>query len=177
MKGLFRLTTVCVAAILCAGLSRGDVLTTYFFSGDCADDCTGQGQGILVLQNYTPGDNLDISNFVSFSYKSSVLDIEADSLGSIFGALPVNLPGPAEVSLQELVASVDCVGCSIDFESHTFDNNHWGIGVDDDGPNGIWSGSTNAAVPEPASVSLILGVLMCLAVIARRRMHRAPTGC
>jgi hypothetical protein len=101
MKNLFRLGTLCVAATVFAGLSHASAITTYTFTGDCTD-CTGQGMGTLVLQNYTLGDELETSNFVSFTYSSNLLSFTSDD-GSLFGVLPVNLPAPANVDIEELV--------------------------------------------------------------------------
>jgi hypothetical protein len=164
MKSLFRLTTLSVAVVLFAGLSRAAAITTYTFTGDCLEDCTGQGMGTLVLQNYTLGQALQTSNFVSFSYTSTILSIEADSLdsdnGSLSGMLPVGLPGPAQVDMQQLVVTPGCQNCNeYDFDSETVANNQWEIGVDDYGDNGTWTAAQSAAqstgVPEPATIVML----------------------
>lgn len=46
--------------------------TVYDFSGSCSD-CQDTGNGVLTLQDYTPGTALSASNFVSFIYASNLL--------------------------------------------------------------------------------------------------------
>jgi hypothetical protein len=176
MKDLFRLGTLCVAAAVFAGLSHASaIITTYDFTGDCTD-CTGQGTGTLVLANYTLGDPLETSNFVSFTYSSNLLSFESDSLdsgyGNLQGMLPVDLPGPATVEIEGLVLVPGCGDCDeLGFDSATYDSDAWSIGVEDYGTNGIWSAAaTNTAVPEPSSlVTLAAG----LAGLVAWRLRRA----
>jgi hypothetical protein len=180
MNNLFRLTTLSVAATFFASLSHASVLTTYTFTGDCGD-CTGQGTGTLVLQNYTLGDDLQNSNFVSFTYSSNLIDFTSDSLntlhGSLSGVLPTDLPGPANVDIEQLIVTPDCTDCDeYDFRSETVDNNQWQVGVDDYGMNGVWTAqnATNTAAPEPASLMMLAaglaGLLLC------DRLRALPVG-
>ncbi len=148
MKDLVRLGTLCVAATLLAGLSYASTITTYDFTADCCDDSGGpdSATGTLVLQNYTPGDELEPSNFVSFSYSSLwVPAFTTDSLeGEGFsGVLPVDLPGPADVLINE------------GFFSES--DGYFGLGDETDfGTDAIWSlAAANTAVPEPSSLAML----------------------
>jgi hypothetical protein len=116
--------------------------------------------GTLVLQNYTPGDELETSNFVSFTYSSNLLSFTSDD-GSLFGVLPVNLPAPANVDIEELVVVPGCTNCAqLGFQSSTLDNDQWQVFTEDIGTNGIWSAAApNTAVPEPSSLVMLAGGL------------------
>jgi hypothetical protein len=181
MKDLFRLIGLCVAATLLAGLSHAsDIITTYDFTGDCGD-CDGQGTGTLVLQNYTLGDPLETSNFVSFTYSSNISYISTDGLdpdpeyGFLEGMLPVDLPGPANVGIGGLELVPGSTEFEVGFESLTSNSDAWQIvELDDDyGTNGIWSAAAaKTAVPEPSSFVMLAAGLAGL--VAWRRRHRSP---
>jgi len=177
MKDLFRLIGLCAAATLFAGLSHASTITTFSFTGDCSD-CTGQATGTLVLQNYTLGDPLETSNFVSFAYSSNLISFGADSLdsfeGILEGVLPVDLPGPAIVSIENIVVSPGCEDCEeLGFYSVNYNSNAWTLGVQDYGTNGIWSAAAqNTAVPEPSSLAM-LGVALA-GLVAWRQRRRSP---
>jgi len=183
MKDLFRLGTVCVAAILFAGLSHADSITTYTFTDNCCDDGggPGSGTGTLVLQNYTLGDQLQTSNFVSFSYSSFFGSFSNDvlnSTGSLSGTLPASLPGPANLEIDGLVPP-SCLSCpGLDFLSETTNDDAFSLGTPseigtgsalDFGSDGIWSAAApNNAVPEPSLlVMLTAGLAGLLAWRAR----------
>jgi hypothetical protein len=105
-----------------------------------------------VLQNYTWGDTLDLSNFVSFSYTSNLFDIESTSISNIFGTIPVGLPGPTDVQLDELIVVPDFRDCNTyDFQSQSFGSANWEFGVTDVGSNGLWTGPAPRArrLPNP----------------------------
>jgi hypothetical protein len=177
MKDLFRLATLCVATIPLAGWCQAGPITTFTFTGTCFD-CTGQGTGTLVLQNYTPGTALQTSNFVSFFYTSNLITVEANSLNNLVGMLPASLPDAADVTMDQLVVTPSCrFNCTTyDFNSANFDNNQWSMGIDDEGTNGIWSAATTAGtVPEPGSLTMLATGLAGLGALKlRRRLLARP---
>jgi PEP-CTERM motif len=158
MKNLFWLVTMCFVAIVSMPLTASTA--TYDFTGDCFD-CQGQGMATLVLQDYTLGDPLQDSNFVSFSYASNLLNVFSTSIsgGNLTGMLPANLPGPADVTMNFVVTSSgDFQGLLFFFETANSPNdslpNQWQIGEDDAGMNGIWSTPSTSPVPEPSTAPL-----------------------
>ena len=169
-------------------------LTTFDFSGAC-DDCAGayvnyfgaptdfyhaRGDNVfqnvtatLVLANFVPGNALTAANFVSFTYNGSSLlqpftvtagvtllsgRLAAD--GTILS--PIDLvwtpPGGA---LASTLPGVDLPCGVCDFFVLT--DGHWYLGIpaNDLGVNGAF------AVPEPATLAILGGVLLALG--ARRR--------
>ena len=154
-----------------APLSAGIIInpnSSFTFTGDCLD-CTGQGTGILVLQNYTLGNPLDISNFVSFSYSSNLMTLILSGTGSapnqvsdFSGSLPATLPAYTDMNISSQGVQVFgpvssgswCVGingCNLDF-----------------GINGVFV----AGVPEPASLALTLTGFASLMLMGLRRTYR-----
>ena len=73
--------------------------TKFLFTGLCID-CTGTGTGELVLKNYTLGDVLTKSNFVSFTYTSNLTSFSLDHVTSLVGSFST-LPGSAFVALYD----------------------------------------------------------------------------
>lgn len=76
--------------------------TTFQFTGVCSD-CTGNGIGILTLQNYTQGRLMEPADFVSFTYSSNLTNftIPAGATGfNINGTLPATLPASPSVSIS-----------------------------------------------------------------------------
>jgi len=84
-----------------------NITTTFQFVGTCAD-CTGTATGTLILQNYTLGSQIQLSNFVSFTYNGtdilSAFTLTPSNIPNLIsGSLPASLattPGPASVSIN-----------------------------------------------------------------------------
>lgn len=87
MNRLLALLSVILLAAAAATPAVADTTTTFYFTGDCID-CSNP-QGVLVLQNYTYGDELSGSNLVSFTYTSSLANVSVDqsSVFSLWGSL------------------------------------------------------------------------------------------
>lgn len=71
-----------VAGVASPARALGLNLTTLDFEGTCAD-CVGYGTGVLTLVNVTNAANINQTNFVDFTYTSSILgtvDIDADEV-------------------------------------------------------------------------------------------------
>ncbi len=91
-----------IAAIAWSGRAAAQD-SVYDFSGSCAD-CQNTGNGVLTLQDYTPGTALSASNFVSFTYSSNLLtfnitqsELDFNTIG-IPGTTPF-VSGPTTTSL------------------------------------------------------------------------------
>lgn len=144
--------------------------STFSFTGDCFD-CTGQGHGTLIVQNYTLGDPFDITNFVSFTYFSDLISFTLNGTGpdpgevsDFSGSLPAVLPSFADVNMNSQSVQIFnsssagswCAGfngCNLDF-----------------GTNGIWAqGAGPSPTPEPTSLALAVTGFAGLALLGLRR--------
>jgi hypothetical protein len=112
VRSIFQISAllgICVLAAVQNSSATG-VQTVYQLVGTYSDGNGGTGTGYLTLQNYTPGSQLSIANFVSFTYngyiqlnyQANVAPFTGSSLLS--GVLPASLsttPGWAGVDLRE----------------------------------------------------------------------------
>jgi hypothetical protein len=85
--------------------------TVYDFSGSC-NDCQNTGNGVLTLQNYTPGTTLSADNFVSFTYSSNLLtfnvtqsELDFNTLGIANTSPFVSGPTTTDVGLSGALGS------------------------------------------------------------------------
>ena len=162
--------------------------STFEWSGICSD-CTATGNsashvvtGTLVLQDYTLGDAIDTSNFVSFSYSGSNLvnsiTIDQDSfIYWLAGSITPN-PGPKRFEVV--------FGDGLHFQPQT--DGSWSVCAP--GPAGYYGGGSPGcdfgftahsdfgtsgtfggvpAVPEPAEWALLLAGLGVIGLARRRR--------
>lgn len=156
------------AVVLLALLGSPAGALTYFFTGQCTDCFGGAGMATatLVLQNYTPGDPIQSSHLVSFTYDGTDLlgpyVVTPDTLAGISGAMPESPPAFASFAIW-----IDEPGFFRLFGTGL--NGDWSIdddGFDDFGTQGIWS------VPEPATLLLSLAGLAALGVVRPQRRWR-----
>ena len=159
------------------GSAISTTTATYYFTGTCSD-CTGTGQGTLVLQNYTLGSSLTNANFVSWSYTSNLLTYSVTPASnpsfSIYGTMPATLPGASPNAV--VIANQPNAGPTfMDFVAES--NGSWCAGhtcADDNGTNGTWSAATPApttsvpALGMPALASLGLLLLFAAWILFKR---------
>jgi hypothetical protein len=135
----------------------------FTFTGQCAD-CTGTGIGTLTLSGYTQGNRLALSNFVSFTYKSNLLNLSYDVATYIGGKL-VNLPSADDVQMNfnggvafySLSTGSWCTGNSCE---------------QDMGPHSLWT-VTTATTPLPATLPLFASGLGVWGLLGWRRKQKA----
>jgi len=144
-------------------------LTDFNFTGTCTVGCNGTATATLVLQNYTIGNVLSNTNFVSFAYHSDFFgDITVNDSNFILVAGQfVSLPGGASVEVR-FATSLQV----FDFLSST--SGLWCVGpncIDDSGTNGQWS--VAPPVPLPAALPLFATGLGALGLLGWRRKRKA----
>ena len=160
--------TISAFALALTPLQMRADLITYEFIGSCTD-CDGSGVGFLTLQNYTVGQNLDMTNFVSFSYTSNLFSYSvgladsSDPVAFIQGAIPVDMPSSAFVEIMDTQSPAATF--------FSFPGGSWCVGQNcgaDNGPSSTWNLAT--AAPEPST--LIPAVLGLSAFVWSRRRRR-----
>ena len=151
------------------------VTTGFNFTGTCSFDCTGTATATLVLQNYTIGNTFDGTNFVSFAYHSSILNITvgAANFGGATGRF-VSLPGGALVGLTFTAVFPPNPSTQLG-EFDSLASGFWCIGpfgcAADGGIAHVWS--VAPAVPLPAALPLFATGLGALGLLGWRRKRKA----
>jgi hypothetical protein len=139
--------------------------TTYNFTGTCTD-CSGTGTATLVLSNYTLGQPITTSNFVSLTYNGtnliSAFTIPANAPSLNVSGSITTLPGQNTVSINSSLFS------SITFSSNT--NGQWFVGLSDFGTVSVWTGTNITTTPAPSTIVLLaIGLLALTALFWRQR--------
>jgi hypothetical protein len=177
-------------SMLFLGTSRASADSlTFDFTGDCLD-CTNP-QGVLVLQNYTLGDEITYANFVSFTYTSNLADVSVTSanLGTAEGVVGSTSGnnnfaiefGSPTYTFQLATDGTWCYGstgtCSVVCMGDSCGGGIIGI---DHGTDGAFTLETPSSVPEPSSLLLLGSGLTALAAVRRRfdvRVRGRRDGC
>jgi PEP-CTERM motif len=185
-------------------VTTGPILSTFDWVGSCSD-CTTFGNPLnnivtasLTLQDYTPGDEIHIGNFVSFSYSGSNLvnpytvavGLDTSAYAGIFGTDFAQVAGNIQTlpggNRFELVWDD-----GLHFQTQA--NGLWSTCAPGPGPlgNTIYAGGnscqafifslhadtgsggtfTTTPVPEPGVWAMLCMGLGVLAVVGRRRTH------
>lgn len=176
-----RIVLIACAAVL-ASVQTGSAIgtqSTYSFTGTCSD-CNNPS-GTLVLQNYTLGQPLSSSNFVSFTYSSSVISFTISAAANpsfdISGTLPATLPGPsANTVVIDNGGTPEFMGFIAETNS---DDGDWCAGPEcefDEGTGGTWSlGAAPPTSNVPAlNTEALAGTALLLALMGWFLLKRLP---
>ncbi|MGI9433707.1 MAG: PEP-CTERM sorting domain-containing protein [Geminicoccaceae bacterium] len=168
------LSTIAAVGLLTFGqASDAGASIFYDWSGDCSIGCSGQSSAMLELRDsYEGGTSLRNRDFISFSYSSSggTFDVPGDAnLRRISGSLPSE-------------GSTDGANLFLRFAGFNFqitrENGGWATvfsraGIYEAGHGSTWSSGDGSGgsvdVPAPASLLALMGALLALAFVWRRR--------
>ena len=162
------LIPVLASIVLASAAARASIVDqTYYFTGVCSD-CTGDSHGTLVLQNYSEGNWIDNSNFVSFDYFSNLttLSITPADLSYVSGQI-----GPTFPSAYNFI-----IGDSSTHQFYSSGSGYWTVSgppaasVLDTGDYSSWNDV--AATPLPATLPLLASGLAGFGWFARRKKRR-----
>jgi hypothetical protein len=170
------------------------VQTTYYISANCVD-CTPTNVLVsaqLILEDYTLGDPLDISNFVYFSYSGSNLVNSYSIISGGDDSNPTTI-NDFDSDFMTISGSISNVPGTNELDMFFDDGLHFRTHLDGTwstcapGPGGYYSGNScflpadqgaNALysltpVPEPSHLAMMLAGLGCLAPVLRKRKIKA----
>ena len=179
LRSGLRTAAIALAGVFAAVQTSSAFINTsvaYSFTGTCSD-CSSE-TATLTLQNYTLGQPITNTNFVSFTYTSNLtsqtITPAISPSFSISGALPTTLPGP---SLSTVVI-VNQAHADPYWAFIAATNGNWCAGstcADDSGSSGAWNGGAApppgtpvAGTLELTSVALILTAMGWM-LLRRRR--------
>jgi hypothetical protein len=166
----YRMTQATIAcfvfALLFAILGPKQVeASTFNFTGACSD-CTGNGLGVLTVQNYTQGSDFSNGNFVSFTYSSNLIPdllITLADLDTFTGSIPAVLSvTPGDGFSATAGVTITAKSATLTFQSTT--DGSWCVGSscvtsEDFGLTSSWSSVTTTHqapdVPEPSTLGLM----------------------
>ena len=187
LQSVLRIAAIALVGVLAAVQTCSAIPSTsvaYSFTGTCSD-CTNE-TATLTLQNYTLGQPIYASNFVSFVYNSNLTSITITPANNptftITGALPTTLPGPSltTVIIANRAVVKDAIGprraATIAFwEFMAQTNGTWCAGsgcVADTGVNGVWNGAA-PSTPVVGTLTLtsfgLILILMAWFLLRRSR--------
>jgi hypothetical protein len=166
-----KLQLIIVAAVFAFGSQPAQATTvdsTFTFTGTCTVDCHGTANATLVLSDYTLGNIITSSNFVSLNYHSDFMSFSVtptNLVGTDLSSIHLPLPG-----IENIAISYSLPGLPTQIFS-TFVNGDWCVGLCSDAGspgNGVW-----AETPLPAALPLFATGLGALGLLGWRRKRKA----
>ncbi len=147
----------------------------YNWSGDCKIGCSGTSTATLELKDsYEGGKQLRKRHFVSFAYKSSGGQFKVPG-DARFQTISGRLPAKGESGGANLYLGFKGFNFQI-----TLNGGGWGsifksAGIYEGGRGSTWSngGGGTHDLPAPASLLTLIGALLALAFVWRRRQPAA----
>jgi len=134
--------------------------TTFYFYGKCKD-CKGTAEAQLTLGDYTLGESIDSTDFVSFTYDGTNLLAGFTITSSESPYVTGKINGPLPAAEHFYVSHGDSNFLSLSDGS-------WYVDFADTGSSSVWSASPTG-VPEPATLTLIGTSLIGMRFMRRRR--------
>jgi hypothetical protein len=178
------LAAACAIALSCTPAVDAAPIATlstisYAWTGACVDAAppagcgTGDANALMVLRDYTPGNQVQLNNLVSFAYRSSRFDsgVSADhGFATVGGALPpVALGTPFAADFTLLFWDDDTHTSASMFETFSAFDGYWCFNAcgHDVGNHSTYVQVRNAQVAEPGTMLLLCLGLFGLGFLAQ----------